>query len=84
MKCPPEILLLILFFINSFVESRFSLSAATLKILKRKAEHTLDTVGGNTQCAKDLKILIHDFMFMKKWALESRCTIFGSFIFIIY
>ncbi|XP_072376185.1 nose resistant to fluoxetine protein 6-like [Diabrotica undecimpunctata] len=37
---------------------------------KQQAIEVLDTAGGGTQCAKDLKEVINDIYAMKKWAIE--------------
>lgn len=60
---------------NGFAKDRnkvFSLSKLFLNFVKNKGEYVLEKSGGNSQCAKDLKMLLADFIFAKKWALESK------------
>lgn len=54
----------------------FSLAKLFLKLAKNKGEVLLEKSGGNTQCVKDLKVLIGDVIFGKKWALESKSQFF--------
>lgn len=50
----------------------FSLPKLFLNFVKNKGEYVLEKSGGNSQCAKDLKMLLSDFIFAKRWALESK------------
>lgn len=50
----------------------YSFSKMIFNNIKSKADYVLDKSGGNTQCAKDLKMLLGDLISAKKWALESK------------
>ncbi|KAJ8953084.1 hypothetical protein NQ318_013426 [Aromia moschata] len=39
--------------------------------LKGRAEEILEEVGGNTECAKDLRLLVQDAIFREKWAIRN-------------
>lgn len=69
---------------NSFSEGNqqvFSLYKSFFNFLKKNGEYVLEISGGNTQCARDLKLMLSDFVYGKKWALDSEYIMF-SFAFL--
>lgn len=44
----------------------------TINIMMRKLENIVDESLINTECGKDLKLLIHDLIKRKKWAIQSK------------
>nr|CAH7715537.1 unnamed protein product [Callosobruchus chinensis] len=46
-------------------------SGLLLNTFKHKFEQAVDHAGGHTQCAKDLKALLKNFVLFRKWAIEN-------------
>lgn len=50
-----------------------SLPTIFFNFLRSKADYVLEKSNVNSQCAKDLRSLLTDFVLLKRWAVESKC-----------